>query len=114
MSATVYAPLRPQTFAVLSVKPLHDVTGFAHQFHLAVVLLECRDGNVIGMSPEPKVAYVPNPRRQGYTHPTPATPAQLIVARTLWMMAVLIAPRPFLVERGHFDGGDPDEIVACE
>jgi len=50
----------------------------------------CRDGNVIGMSPEPKVAYVPNPRQEGYTHQTPATPAQLIAAKSLWMMATQV------------------------
>lgn len=29
-------------------------------------------------------------------------------------MAALIAPRPFMVERGHFDGVAPDEMVAFE
>lgn len=29
-------------------------------------------------------------------------------------MAILIAPRPFMVERGHFDGVAPDETVAYE
>jgi dienelactone hydrolase len=29
-------------------------------------------------------------------------------------MAALIAPRPFMVERGHFDGVAPDEMVAYE
>ncbi|MCA9246127.1 MAG: dienelactone hydrolase family protein [Planctomycetales bacterium] len=29
-------------------------------------------------------------------------------------MAALIAPRPFMVERGHFDGVQPDETVAYE
>lgn len=29
-------------------------------------------------------------------------------------MAALIAPRPFMVERGHFDGVSPDETVAYE
>ncbi len=29
-------------------------------------------------------------------------------------MAALIAPRPFMVERGHFDGVAPDEKVAHE
>ena len=29
-------------------------------------------------------------------------------------MAALIAPRPFMVERGHFDGVAPDERVAHE
>jgi hypothetical protein len=50
----------------------------------------CRDGNVIGMSPNPKVAYVPNPRKPGYTHPTPASPVQLVQSRALWEMASAI------------------------
>ena len=29
-------------------------------------------------------------------------------------MVALIAPRPFMVERGHFDGVAPDERVAYE
>ena len=29
-------------------------------------------------------------------------------------MATLIAPRPFMVERGHFDGVGSDEVVAYE
>jgi hypothetical protein len=29
-------------------------------------------------------------------------------------MAMLIAPRPFMVERGHLDGVAPDETVAWE
>src|SRR3974390_3077194 len=29
-------------------------------------------------------------------------------------MAALIAPRPFMVERGHFDGVAPDETVGYE
>ena len=29
-------------------------------------------------------------------------------------MAALIAPRPFMVERGHFDTVAPDEMVAAE
>ena len=29
-------------------------------------------------------------------------------------MAALIAPRPFMVERGHFNGVAPDEAVAAE
>jgi hypothetical protein len=50
----------------------------------------CRDGNVIGMSPNPKVAYVPNPRKVGYTRPTPASPVQLVQSRALWEMATSI------------------------
>jgi hypothetical protein len=66
---------------------IHGATGICYFTWDTYV---CRDGNVIGMSPEPKVAYVPNPRQEGYTHPTPATPAQLIAAKSLWMMAAQV------------------------
>ena len=33
---------------------------------------------------------------------------------TIPKMAALIAPRPFMVERGHFDGVSSDERVAYE
>lgn len=49
-----------------------------------------RDGGVIGISPNPKVAYVPNPRKEGYTHPTPASPIQLTKAKALWETMVQI------------------------
>jgi hypothetical protein len=49
-----------------------------------------RDGTVIGMAPHPKSAYVPNPHQEGYTHPTPATPMQLIASRALWETATQI------------------------
>ena len=66
---------------------IHGATGICYFTWDTYV---CRDGNVIGMSPEPKVAYVPNPRQEGYTHPTPATPAQLIAAKSLWTMAAQV------------------------
>lgn len=49
-----------------------------------------RDGNVIGMAPDPKVAYTPSPRQEGYTRPTPATPLQLAQSRALWETATQI------------------------
>jgi len=49
-----------------------------------------RDGNVIGMSPNPLVAYTPNPRQEGYTRPTPATPIQLAESRALWETATQV------------------------
>ena len=66
---------------------IHGATGICYFTWDTYV---CRDGNVIGMSPEPKVAYVPNPRQEGYTHPTPATAAQLIAAKALWTMAAQV------------------------
>ena len=60
---------------------IHGATGIVYFIWDTYV---CRDGTVIGMSPDPQVAYAPNPRKEGYTHPTPATPIQLIKARALW------------------------------
>jgi hypothetical protein len=66
---------------------IHGATGICYFTWDTYV---CRDGNVIGMAPEPKAAYVPNPKQEGYTHPTPATPAQLIAAQSLWAMAIQV------------------------
>lgn len=49
-----------------------------------------RDGGVIGMAPDPLPHYVPNPRKEGYTRPTPATPMQLVQSRALWSAATQI------------------------
>ena len=49
-----------------------------------------RDGEVRGMSPNPQVSYAPNPRQAGATHPSPATPTQMVKARALWDMAAQI------------------------
>lgn len=80
-------PTPMQLRACIYAGLIHGATGICYFTWDTYV---CRDGNVIGMSPEPKVAYVPNPQRDGYTHPTPATPAQLIASRSQWMMAVQV------------------------
>jgi hypothetical protein len=80
-------PTPVQLRACVYAGVIHGATGICYFTWDTYV---CRDGNVIGMSPDPKVAYVPNPRREGYTHPTPATPAQLIAAKSLWMMATQV------------------------
>ncbi len=49
-----------------------------------------RDGGCIGMSPDPQIVYVPNPRQEGYPHPHPATPLQMVKARALWATATQI------------------------
>ena len=49
-----------------------------------------RDGGVIGMAPNPLPHYTPNPRQEGYTRPTPATPMQLAQSRALWDAATQI------------------------
>jgi len=75
--------LRASVYAGL----IHGATGIVYFTWDTYV---CRDGNVIGMAPEPKVAYVPSPRREGYTHPTPARPDQLVASRALWAMATQV------------------------
>jgi hypothetical protein len=75
--------LRASVYAGL----IHGATGIVYFTWDTYV---CRDGNVIGMAPDPKVAYVPSPRQEGYTHPTPARPDQLVAARALWAMATQI------------------------
>ena len=49
-----------------------------------------RDGVLIGMSPDPRVAYSPNPQRPGTPKPTPATPMQLVQSRALWQATTVI------------------------
>lgn len=49
-----------------------------------------RDGGVIGMAPNPLPHYTPNPRQEGYTRPTPATPMQLVQSQALWSAATQI------------------------
>ncbi len=75
--------LRASVYAGL----IHGATGIIYFTWDTYV---CRDGNVIGMSPDPKPAYVPSPRQEGYTHPTPARPDQLVASRALWAMATQV------------------------
>jgi hypothetical protein len=60
---------------------IHGATGIAYFVWDTYVP---RDGGVLGMAPNPKVAYVPNPQKEGYTKPTPASPIQMIKAKALW------------------------------
>jgi hypothetical protein len=85
--ATFRFPTPMQLRASVYTGLIHGATGICYFTWDTYV---CRDGNVIGMAPEPKVAYVPSPQQEGYTHPTPATPAQLIAARSLWTMAIQV------------------------
>lgn len=77
------AQLRACVYAGL----IHGATGITYFTWDTYV---CRDGCVIGMSPNPKVAYVPNPQQPGYSHPTPATPVQLAQSQSLWTMTTAI------------------------
>ena len=80
-------PTAMQLRACVYAGLIHGATGI---IYFAWDTYVCRDGNVIGMAPDPRVAYVPNPREEGYTHPTPATGMQLVAARALWDAATRI------------------------
>jgi len=73
--------LRAQVYAAL----VHGATGIIYFTWDTYV---CRDGAVIGMSPDPRVQYVtPGP---GVPKPTPARPMDLAEAKGLWMAAAQI------------------------
>lgn len=66
---------------------IHGVTGIVYFIWDTYVP---RDGGVIGMAPHALASYVPNPRKEGYPHPTPAAPLQLINAKALWETAAQV------------------------
>ncbi|MBM3499175.1 MAG: hypothetical protein FJX74_10950 [Armatimonadetes bacterium] len=70
--------LRGQVYAALT----HGATGIIYFCWDTYV---CRDGDVIGMSPDPQVAYLePGP---GKPKASPARPMQLAESKALWMAA---------------------------
>lgn len=70
--------LRAQVYAGL----IHGATGIIYFCWDTYV---CRDGHVIGMSPDPQVQYLePGP---GKPRPSPARPMDLAAAEALWMAA---------------------------
>jgi len=73
--------LRAQVYAAL----IHGATGIIYFCWDTYV---CRDGDVIGMSPDPQVAYLeagPNKPK-----PSPARPMQLAESKALWVAATQI------------------------
>ncbi len=73
--------LRAQVYAAL----IHGATGIIYFCWDTYV---CRDGNVIGMSPDPQVAYLDaGPNRP---KPSPAKPMQLAESKALWLAAAQI------------------------
>lgn len=80
-------PTPEQLRACVYAGIIHGVTGIAYFIWDNYVP---RDGGVIGISPNPKVAYVPNPQQEGYTKPTPATPLQLAKSKALWETMTLV------------------------
>lgn len=75
--------LRAQVYAGI----IHGATGIIYFTWDTYIP---RDGGVIGMAPNPKTAYTPVPRQEGYTKPLPATPMQLVQSRALWEAATQI------------------------
>ena len=73
--------LRAQVYAGL----IHGATGIIYFCWDTYV---CRDGNVMGMSPDPRVAYLE--AGPGKPKPSPARPMQLAQAKALWMAATQI------------------------
>jgi hypothetical protein len=80
-------PTPEQLRACVYAGIIHGATGIVYFIWDTYVP---RDGNVIGIAPDPQVAYVPNPRQEGYPRPTPATPIQLIKAKALWETAAQV------------------------
>ena len=73
--------LRAQVYAAL----IHGATGIVYFTWDTYV---CRDGDVIGISPDPRAAYLdPGPNRP---KPSPAKPMQLAQSRALWIAATQI------------------------
>ena len=73
--------LRAQVYAGL----IHGATGIIYFTWDTYV---CRDGGVMGMAPDPKVAYSPGGPNQ--THPTPVKPMEIVEAAALWRAATTI------------------------
>ncbi len=80
-------PTPEQLCACVYAGIIHGATGIIYFTWDTYI---SRDGAVIGMSPDPQVAYVPNPRQENYPHPTPATPLQMVKGRSLWETATQI------------------------
>jgi len=73
--------LRGQVYAAL----IHGATGVIYFCWDTYV---CRDGHVMGMSPDPQVAYLtPGPNKP---KSSPATPMQIAQSKALWMAATQI------------------------
>lgn len=73
--------LRAQVYAGL----VHGATGIIYFCWDTFV---CRDGNVMGMSPDPQVAY--SPGTPNTCKPSPAKPMELAESRALWTAATQI------------------------
>ena len=73
--------LRAQVYAGL----IHGATGIIYFTWDTYV---CRDGGVMGMAPDPQVAYSPGGPNK--THPTPVTPMERVQGAALWQAATFI------------------------
>jgi len=73
--------LRAQVYAGL----IHGATGIIYFCWDTYV---CRDGGVVGMSPDPQTAYLEG--GPGKPHPTPVKPVELAEAKALWLTAAAV------------------------
>ncbi|MBI5093399.1 MAG: hypothetical protein HZB26_13285 [Candidatus Hydrogenedentes bacterium] len=80
-------PTPEQLRACVYAGVIHGATGIVYFIWDTYV---GRDGAVIGMAPHPLVSYAPNPKKEGFPNPTPATPLQLISAKALWETAAQV------------------------
>jgi hypothetical protein len=74
-------PTPEQLRACVYAGIIHGATGIVYFIWDSYV---SRDGGCIGMSPNPQVAYTPNPQQPGYAKPFPATPIEMAKAKALW------------------------------
>ncbi len=73
--------LRAQVYAGI----IHGATGI---IYFCLDSYVCRDGGVIGMSPDPQVIYVPPGASK--PKPSPAKPMQLVQSKALWVASTQI------------------------
>lgn len=74
-------PTPTQLRALVYSGIIHGATGIHYFIWDSYV---SRDGSVIGMSPDPQMAYGPCPQTKGAPKPTPASPMLMAMSRALW------------------------------
>jgi hypothetical protein len=82
--STWITPTPRQLRACVYAGLIHGATGIIYFTWDTYV---SRDGGVIGISPDPQVAYAPNPKQPNTTEPTPATPMQRVASKAAWATA---------------------------
>lgn len=93
--------LRAQVYAGL----IHGATGIIYFCWDTYV---CRDGGVVGMSHDPKTAYLKG--GPGRPHPTPIKPVEIAEAKALWMTATAINAELKTLTPSLFSPTVPNEV----